>query len=109
MMGLKYTKQHYQNKINQLEIYAGTVTRHLDTLEGYEEEIKQFWDDAQGIEYAEKVSKAIMGCRNALDRIDGLRQIYSEAFGSLEKTDTAIEESLDTVGSVIDTLGISIK
>ena len=67
MMGLKYTKQHYQNKINQLEIYAGTVTRHLDTLEGYEEEIKQFWDDAQGIEYAEKVSKAIMGFLKHLD------------------------------------------
>ena len=109
MMGLKYTKKHYQNKINQLEMHAETVRRHLDTLEGYEEEINQFWDDEQGLEYAKKISKAVQGCRNALDRIDGLKRIYSEAFGSLEKTDTLIDESLDTIGSVIDSLGISIK
>ncbi len=106
MLGLKYTKKHYETKINKLEIYAGQIQRHLNILEGYEQEINNFWNDEQGIEYAKRISKAIIGCRNALDRVEGVKVIYAEAFGSLEKTDEGISEALGDIDAVMGALGI---
>lgn len=107
MMGLKYSAKHYETKINQLEIYASQIQRHLTVLEGYEQEITNFWNDAKGVEYAKRISEAIRGCRNALDRVDSIKVIYTEAFGSLKKTDTGIDEALEDIKSVMGSLGIS--
>ena len=106
MMGLKYSAQHYETKINQLDIYASQIQRHLTILEGYEQEISSFWNAAQGIEYAKRISEAIKGCRNALDRVDSIKAIYTEAFGSLKKTDSGIEEALGDIQSIMGSLGI---
>lgn len=105
-MGLKYTQKHYETKISKLEVYVTQIQRHLSTLEGYKQEISGFWNDEQGLEYTKRISEAIQGCRNALDRVDNVKKIYTEAFGSLKKTDTGIEEALGDIDSIMSALGI---
>lgn len=96
-MALHYSKAQYEKKITQLESYAVQINAHLDQLENYKSQIKQVWDDENAVEYMRSISKSIRACRNAVERINNLRDIYRNAMGDMTAVDEGIKEIIEDV------------
>ena len=55
------------------------------------------WDDENAVEYMHSISKSIRACRNAVERINNLRDIYRNAMGDMTSVDEGIKEIIEDV------------
>ena len=101
---LHYTRSQYENKIQQLESYAARISTHLDELENYKNKIKQVWDDENAVNYIASISESIRACKNAVERINNLRDIYRNAVGDMTSVDTGIKDVIDDVQAAISSI-----
>lgn len=103
---IKYTRAHYEKKINIMEEYAAQLDGHIQNLESLKEKLKHSWDDEQGLEYYRQINKLIQSCKNANNRIKSLRVVWLDAKGEMEKTAELVSETVDALTSKVAALGI---
>lgn len=103
---IKYTRSHYEKKINVLEEYAAQLDGHIKNLESLKEKLKNTWDDEDGLEYYRQINKLIQSCKNANNRIKNLRVIWLDAVGEMSKTGGLVTEAVDVLKSKVEALTI---
>lgn len=103
---IKYTKSQYEAKITELEGYYNQLSDHLSTMEGYKEQIFQFWDDPRGQDTAETLNKMITQVRNAMDRTSDLLTFYKSSVEKLSGADISAKSLLTDALGILGSLGI---
>ena len=103
---IRYTQSVYQNKVNNLMNLHGELQTHLANLEGYRDQIKNFWNDDEGMAYYNLVNTEIRAVKNAMNRVQNLHTIYSDSVDELNSAKTATSGLLEEAGSILSGLGI---
>ena len=103
----KYRKLDYQLKIDILEGYYKDLGTHLDSLEEYKEEIKEFWTGDENSEQIYTVlSDMIRSVRRAMERtqttIDMCKRIIEELDSTGNVVSDVIEGALNIVKNLVD-------
>lgn len=103
---VKYTKAQYDAKIQALEGCVQRLQTHLSTLETLKGQVQNFWNDPQTPEYLRRLTTAIVGVRNALDRTQKLLAEYNGMVAEMDGLTAMTSGVLEDIGSVIGSLGI---
>lgn len=103
---VKYTKAQYTAKISEIEGCVQRLRNHLSTLEGLKSQVHNFWDDPQMPEYLKRLTTAIVGVRNAMDRTQKLLAEYNGMVDEMGGVTAMTTGVLEDIGGVIGSLGI---
>ena len=103
---VKYTKAQYTAKISEIEGCVQRLQNHLNTLEGLKSQVQNFWDDPQTPEYLKRLTTAIIGVRNAMDRTQKLLAEYNGMVNEMGGVTAMTTGVLEDIGGVIGSLGI---
>lgn len=103
---VKYTKAQYTAKISEIEGCVQRLQNHLNTLEGLKSQVQNFWDDSQTPEYLKRLTTAIVGVRNAMDRTQKLLAEYNGMVNEMGGVTAMTTGVLEDIGGVIGSLGI---
>ena len=103
---IKYTATVYEQKISTLESYASQLSTHLDNLNNYKVQLGEAWNDATSAEYLKVITDYIIACKNALERVNSLRDIYQTAVNDINKYQTIVTGSIEDAVNVAKSLGI---
>lgn len=100
---IKYTKSQYAAKITELEGQYSQLESHLSSLEGYKEQMYQFWDDENARKTGEALASMIRQVKNSMDRTKDMITFYKS---TVEKLDGA---NIEVASSISDAIGILAK
>ncbi len=103
---VKYTKSQYTAKISELEGCVQRLQTHLTTLESLKGRVPSFWDDPQAPDYLKRLTTAIVGVRNAMDRTQKLLAEYEGMVNEMSGVTAMTTGVLDDIGGIIGSLGI---
>ncbi len=108
-MALRYSRQVYQNKFDELDGYNKQLSDHLDTLEDLRDQIKNYWDDdiAQG--YFENLTTQILKVRQVMHNIDGMKNLYSKTIGEMDAQKNAGFEVIDDIKDLVTGIAFGDK
>lgn len=99
-----YTKREYEDKIQDLETYVGTLKDLLGELDTKKKELKKFWDDEEGAKYQATINKNIKACNTA---IFNTQQTINELRSTVRKMDNrakTVNEAIDEAEKVVTVL-----
>lgn len=101
---LKYSEAIYQGKIDQLTEYITMLEEHIDKLTEYEGQLKEFWDDEEGVTLAEALVQALTSTNKQLfylrKQLAFYRKLVAEYSGAAVDVQQKIETVLQTLSSV---------
>lgn len=97
---IHYSESYYEEKIAELEEHARTLSRHLETLENYSNEIKDFWPDDTGLEYAKKIYEKIMAVKTAMEKVQHTKEMYQGIMSEQKRTKQLVQKSTAAIGSI---------
>ena len=96
----KYAKSVYDGKIGALENCEGQLNTHLNNLDGFKEEIKDFWQEGDSEKYYNLITDNIELVRNAMHEVVKLRAVYEETSAEYGRTSEAIDGTIANVEAV---------
>lgn len=103
---INYTKSQYDEKVQELQSYAQKLNTHLNNLEGYKNQIRNYWSDEEAEKYQSALNMQIKAIKNALNRVDSLKGIYERTSQELSEQKSKSSAALDEAKQLIDELGI---
>lgn len=103
---MKYQASEYEDKVTDLESYAERLNDHLEKLEGYQKEIPEFWTGREAEHYEELLTKYILACRDANERVADLKLMYSNAMEDMEQQSEAVDS---IISGLTDAAGLILK
>ena len=103
---IKYTSTVYEQKISTLESYVSQLKTHLDNLIEYKNQLNEVWNDSSSTEYLKVITDYIIACKNALERVNGLRQIYQDVSDDMNKKKALIDTNIEEALNIAKSLGI---
>lgn len=101
-VALKYKKAEYTAKINTLNDYYNRLNTHLENLEGYKNEIRNFWS---GDENSERVytilSDMIRSVRRAMERTQTTIEMCENIIEQIEASDNTVTNVIEEAWSIV--------
>ena len=101
MYVVKYTKAQYQAKIGELNRFNSRLETHLQQLEGFKDEMFQFWQDDNAQAVGEALTSEIKAVRNSMEQVQSYLGFYESCVEKLEGADADV---LSTIGDAISLL-----
>lgn len=89
---LNYTRNQYQEKIDQLESCKTRLDAHLAQLEAYQQQLYNFWTGENAEEYFAMIGVQIMAVRSAQTRVETTLQNWQEVVDKMEHTKETVSE-----------------
>lgn len=104
-MAFGYTKSQYLAKIDALEGYKEQLNRHLAVLEGYRDQIYDFWNDDKAKQVYNTLNKAIRNVRVMLDRTDEALIMHRKSVDSMTGIGSIVDDTINAAINAITSLG----
>lgn len=101
---IKFQKSVYDKKISELKGYANKLDSHLTTLQGYKQQIINFWKDKTGDEYVRAIDKQIQQLTTARQRVEDLSNLYDELKAALDSAQNTVTEKVNEISSIVGSL-----
>ena len=98
-----YTKNEYEQKINELNRLVSVLEEHLVDMKELRDKVPSFWDDDQGLEVYNELNRTIQETeremetvktymrtlQTVVDELDGSKNLMSETIKDLQSALTA--------------------
>jgi uncharacterized protein YukE len=101
---LKYAKSVYQEKIDALEACRARLDTHLEHLEGYQQQIYQFWTGETAEKYFAMVGNQIQKVHDAQNLVAKTKQNWETAISEMDTTQTRISDLTEAAQSAVSSL-----
>lgn len=103
---IKYTKAQYTAKITELEGQYSQLESHLSTLEGYKEQMYQFWDDENARTTGQALATMVRQVKNSMDRTKDMINFYKSTIEKLDGANINVSSSISDALGVLGKIGI---
>lgn len=103
---LRYSKSEYQEKISRLSNCLSKLDKHLASLEGYENQLKQYWDDDTAESYHKVIKKEIKAVKNSQEQVGNQIMMWENAIKEMEDTVGQQTAKIDDMTSILNALDI---
>lgn len=104
-MIVKFSTDEYAAKIDLLEGHAKHLADHLETLEKYKSEIRDFWKDDQAAEYEIVITNQITEVRKAQHTVEDLKLTFQSMRADLTGTEKTVKTLVDVAKDVLSGMG----
>ena len=101
---LKYSASVYNAKITRLDTLHGLLQTHLDALEGYKDQIKNFWDDDQSPQYITGIANQITKVKGAMDNIKMAIAEYQGVSDRMTQGGQLVDEAMGDAKDALETV-----
>ena len=103
---LNYTKKQYEYKVSELETYLRKLSAHYETLQSYRNEICNFWESDEALQYGKLLDIEIRAVYNAQEMVKHDIEAYKEIIAGMKDTTTIIVEKVADIASTLGALDI---
>lgn len=109
---LKYNQAVYENSISVAQNYLNKLDGHISTLEGYEDQLFQYWDDDKAQRWYQVIEEALEGVNSIRREFVGRIDLYNRVIGQIEQqatlTETAANDAYNHLESISGIVGAVI-
>lgn len=102
---LKYTESIYLGKIDQLTNYISMLNEHMEQLEKYKNELKNFWDDVEGERLADSLQMAVTSTRNQLYYLQKQLGFYQKMVHEYQGASADVQQKIENVFQTMSSIG----
>ena len=103
---VRYNRQLFQNKINELEGYLQRLKSHIDVLEGYRDQIKAYWKDDLGREYIQLIDSEIIKVKDSQKQIEDRITVFNNTVGEIDSVKEINQGALEDAKSVVNAINV---
>lgn len=103
---LNYTKKQYEYKISELETYLSKLNAHYETLQSYRNEICNFWESDEALQYGKLLDIEIRAVYNAQEMVKHDIEALKEIIAGMKDTTTIIVDKIADIASTLGALDI---
>ena len=107
---LKYSAGVYQRKITALDGYYSRLAGHLETLNTYHEQMKEFWDGTEESQkYYDLITNNINAVKAAMEDCKNTNAEYQKVVDEMTNTSSTVDQIVEDVkeatSEVVDVAG----